>query len=576
MDMISAMIYLCFHLYTHIYIHRDSDTLTKIYFSSFLHQYNSLTSFGPHVVATGGLDGSIFLAHTIKNRQRDEDSLVSGAFLEWGVGGARGMNVGSTSSAIDGEFGVGAVSCLAAVRGPGYRNAGSASNVSRKDSNDTNEMGLLAAMDGCRIIGGTTGGDLRVWSVKDVYASTIATSHTKGDATAAAAELLTASSVTNSIYQHSSGTTSTFSRGANLADTNSSAVVRLKSPVKGRALSGHRGGVTCLDVPSHIYRPDSVVSGGNDGLIKLWSLRQQPGRRSVQASQQRTSLDGTGQDSSSAVRKRTALGTEAVEVLTGHEGKVITIKTAWHGDHLISGGADRSARLWDLAGGGGKCVHTLKGHLGWVSQAHYWGPQTIVTGSTDRTIALWDARIGSKPLFILRHHLSPVSDILVGSRTEYNMVSTGQDGSVATWDFRTVSGAGGKDPTTTGSGSARAIARPVGGRKFKTRTVRVPTVAMKHKGAHSSGAVLLCRGAAAQERSVLSASIDGKLKEWDVINGRILDERRTGHTDIISCLSSFAGSDGLIRSSEASNLGGTISCSWDGTVRMRRLLPASS
>merc|ERR1719491_1046 len=47
--------------------------------------------------------------------------------------------------------------------------------------------------------------------------------------------------------------------------------------LRGKALGGHRGGVTCIDVPSHIYRPDSIISGGKDGLIKLWSLRKTAG-----------------------------------------------------------------------------------------------------------------------------------------------------------------------------------------------------------------------------------------------------------------------------------------------------------
>lgn len=531
----------------------------------------SLASFGANCVATGGLDGSVFLAHTIRMKSRDNPNpFVSGVRLEWGNTGTRGIGVGSTSSAIDGEFGVGAVSCLAAARGAGYRQ--SRPDASRRGSDEIDDREMLSAMDGCRVVAGTTGGDLRVWSVKDVYASSIAAA--TADDNDAAAEALS-DSVAEMRYQHPSGATSNFNQrraGVATGDNAAAAASRLKYPLKGRALSGHRGGVTCLDVPSHIYRPDSLVSGGADGLIKLWSLRQSTGRRGL-TSQASARFGKSGGDAAPAVRGRNALGTEAIEVLTGHGGKVITVKTAWHGDRLLSGGADRTVRLWDLAGSGGKCLNTLEGHLGWVTQAHYWGPHTVVSASTDRSIALWDTRAGNHALFVLRYHLSPISDLLVGSRTEFLMVSAGADGAVATWDFRAISGVGGKDP------ASQAIAKPqpqAGGGANPTKTVREPVCTMSHcqegKGVRKSGAVLLSKGAV-HERSVMSASVDSKMKEFDVVSGRLLGEQRTGHTDVVSCLSTFMESDGLIRSSEdkSSNMGGLITSSWDGTIRMKRL-----
>ena len=53
---------------------------------------------------------------------------------------------------------------------------------------------------------------------------------------------------------------------------NGHAASRLKYSLRGRALSGHRGGVTCIDVPSQVHRPDSLVTGGADGLISSYGL----------------------------------------------------------------------------------------------------------------------------------------------------------------------------------------------------------------------------------------------------------------------------------------------------------------
>ena len=64
---------------------------------------------------------------------------------------------------------------------------------------------------------------------------------------------------------------------------------------------------------------------------------------------------------------------DAQGVLTGHEGNIICIKTAWHGDKLLSGGADKTVRLWDLSVSVGKPLTTLRGHQGWVTETQFWG-----------------------------------------------------------------------------------------------------------------------------------------------------------------------------------------------------------
>lgn len=246
-------------------------------------------------------------------------------------------------------------------------------------------------------------------------------------------------------------------------------------------------------------------------------------------------------------------------------------------------------------------------HLSWVTQARYWGPHTFVSASTDRSIALWDARVGVSPLFVLRYHHSPVSDLLVGSRNEFLMISAGGDGAVATWDFRKLSGE--QQATSPSSGGGAALSSgatvatsssivntklgPGGGNRHQTKTIREPVATMDHcregggKRNGCSGTVLLSRGSRLRERSVLSVSVDGKIKEWDVATGRLLMRRSAGHTDVVSCLTTFSDSGGLVRdssasarsrsamgggsSSDSSGVSGYITCSWDGTVRLRKL-----
>ena len=337
----------------------------------------SLAAFGPSIVASGGLDGSVFVAHTIQFREdnTDHEHVVRGVRLDWGSSGSRTTVVGSGSSSMDGEYGVGAVSCLAAAKGAGYRNttlSGSVSSYNKDVGGKSDEDDLLQAMEGCRVVAGTTGGDLRVWSVKEVYAATALAKKGESDDVA-----MSMSSMRISHGGEEGATSSVVSRNKRGSITEiaaGSAFSRLKVSLRGRALSGHRGGVTCIDVPSHIYRPDALVTGGADGFIKLWSLRSPTGRRAsgeILAGSSTplfntSNLTGSGSDPLSQTRTKGSRGGDALSILSGHTGRVLCVKTAWHGDRLLSGGADRTVRIWDLAGAGGtgKCLHELRGHLG--------------------------------------------------------------------------------------------------------------------------------------------------------------------------------------------------------------------
>lgn len=520
----------------------------------------AMASFGGSAVVTGGIDGSVFLAHTINfgsdksefdfncrstatctSQLHSHSRLVNGVQLQWGSTGG-----------IERDPNSGSVTCIAASKGSGYRFGGT-DKASEKPVGDAcpDEEENIASMDGCWVIAGSTAGNLRVWSLQDVYrASCMINRESVSSAS---------SPITNRSY-HGSGATSI---RLSSADDHG-----MQDAIMGAPVGGHRGGVSCLDLPPRMYRPDSLVSGGEDGLIKLWSLKDSAGdqdgaqKNSVQSrffhSHQITSI--TDFDAS-----------DAQGVLTGHEGKINCIKTAWHGDKLLSGGADKTVRLWDLSGAGGKPLATLRGHQLPVTQTHFWGPNMIVSASADRCIHLWDTRVGSSPLFALRYHLSPVSDLLLGNRSEPLMVSAGADGNLATWDFRMLSSAKVEEAVEGDEGSDKAQT---------SRAIRSPIAKMNHidrsKSLVNRGSVKLARSIGRDDFSVFSVSDDGIVNEWEAANGGEISSFDSGHRDAISGLSTFKSKDGLRQSKSGgrgavNSLGGTITCSWDGTVRLRRL-----
>jgi len=546
----------------------------------------SLAAFGSTIVASGALDGSVFLAHTItfgENETHDDEDtepIVRGVRLEWGSQSPHGRSLHELLTKGEGEnSGVGAVTCLAAARGIAASGKVNRSKLQINNKTKNDQAELLAKMEGCRVVAGTTNGDLRVWSVKDVYASAVLSSYGEAgqgiDPGASSDHMASAIGDLRTRSPHASGATSSFTHRKSIHDfALSTATSKFRSALRGKALPGHRGEVTCIDVPNSAYRPDEIISCGEDGLIKLWSLRQAnsgqksavPGRPALfkmNASADLSVGPETNLDSGPARRRGSVMirpggSTDPVVVMNGHGGKVLCAKTSFHADRLLSGGADRTVRIWDLVRNNGKCLHTMSGHVGWVTHVRYWGTNIVISGSTDRSVGIWDARVKATPLFQLRYHMAAISDLLVGEESDPYIVSAGADGMVASWDMRSIMNV---------TERRNSIGR---------QTIREPLATMNHNSTNGTmnicGSVLLNRGFDPNLKSVLSVGADGMLKQWEIETGTFVDSRHLGHGGMVSKVTSFNESENIRKENDLSRyLGGIVTGSWDGSVMVRRL-----
>ena len=121
---------------------------------------------------------------------------------------------------------------------------------------------------------------------------------------------------------------------------------------------GHKGEVNTVAITPN---GKHVVSGGDDGTIRLWEL-------------------------SSGRELHKFAGDE------GHLGKVFDVAVSPNSRVVLSGGADKTAKLWDLVNG--RLIRTLEGHEGHVESVETVAiapdGRTAVTGSRDRTVKQWD------------------------------------------------------------------------------------------------------------------------------------------------------------------------------------------
>jgi hypothetical protein len=162
---------------------------------------------------------------------------------------------------------------------------------------------------------------------------------------------------------------------------------------------------------------------------------------------------------------------------------------------------------------------------------------------------------------------------------------TASAGGIATWDFRALSDSKGETTLSTTAGKVSAGS----GKQIRSCTiVRQPSVALRPDGKEASarqkfplGSVLLARGVKDPFNSFMSIGSDATLRTWETSSGKLLEDVPTGHCDAISNFFSFTHLP--FAGSVQSDVGGdkrvvnrgTITSSWDGTIRMRRLVTSS-
>jgi WD40 repeat protein/serine/threonine protein kinase len=104
---------------------------------------------------------------------------------------------------------------------------------------------------------------------------------------------------------------------------------------------------------------------------------------------------------------------QCLRTFEGHAGVVTSVCLGASGRHALSGSTDETVRLWDLAGG--QCLRTFTGHKEVVTSAALNGDERyVLSGSADRTLRLWETGTG-RCLRTLSGHTDPVQALALSA-----------------------------------------------------------------------------------------------------------------------------------------------------------------
>jgi len=205
----------------------------------------------------------------------------------------------------------------------------------------------------------------------------------------------------------------------------------------------------------------------------------------------------------------------------GHTGEVWTVCVSGDGKHLLTGGTDRTLRLWDAETG--KCLRLFEGHTERiVGAALSPDSQRVLSGSCDKTVRVWDATTGKELRKYEGHTLEALS---VAFGPKGLAISGGSDRTMILWVLDTGKKAGvftGRTSLVRSvaySGKAKLAATSSYDQSIRMWNLETGKEVRTLTG-HTDFVHSVCFSA--DGKRLLSSSLDGTLRIWDPETGKEL------------------------------------------------------
>jgi WD40 repeat protein len=218
-----------------------------------------------------------------------------------------------------------------------------------------------------------------------------------------------------------------------------------------------------------------------------------------------------------------------LHTLTGHKGAVTSVAYSADGKYVISGGEDRTLKLWDTASG--KEVRTFTGHRGAVTSVAF-SPDgnMVVSGSSDSTVRLWDVATGRE--LRATESLGWKISCVAFSPDGRFVASAGDDNQVRLWQLpkmeaaRTLAGHGWRVTSVAFSPDGKFS---LSGSEDDSMKLWDMAKGQEVRTLHNGLAKVTCVAFSPDGRFGLSGGRDKAVKLWNLANGREI-QQFDGHT----------------------------------------------
>lgn len=249
-------------------------------------------------------------------------------------------------------------------------------------------------------------------------------------------------------------------------------------------------------------------------------------------------------------------------VFERHTGSVLAVAFSTHSQSALSGSADCTLKLWDVATG--RCIRSFEGHREAVHAVALNADATYaLSASQDRTLKLWAVATGSC-LQTFRGHENLVTSVQFSPDGTYAL-SGSADHTLKLWQVAT----GRCLHTLTGHGDqVTAIAFSADGRYALSgstdQTLKLWDVAQGEpvRSFMGQGSAVMSVALSPDGRYALSGSLKGSIKLWDVATG--------------NNVATWEGHQAAVHSVHFNPDGQwAVSASADGTVRLWEVAPGN-
>jgi len=241
----------------------------------------------------------------------------------------------------------------------------------------------------------------------------------------------------------------------------------------------------------------------------------------------------------------------------GHGNEILDFSITGDNSRIASCGGDRSVFLWDVASG--QIIRQFSAHAARVNAVRFnEDTSVLVTASYDRTIKIWDLKSRSfVPIQSLEEAKDSVSSLIL---TDHQIMAGSVDGCVRTYDIRmgtlTADHLGQSVTSITPTADGNCIVSSCLDSTVKLLDKSSGEILNEYKG-HANTNYKIDNCATKDDAFILSGSEDNNVYTWDLVHGKLVQTLK-GHTNAVCSLSFHPTETCLVTSS------------FDSTVRVWR------